>query len=134
MSERLQRPVEPDAQRRDPEVITDIPVVFQMEEKPPLSDTRQVVLAAGATTQPMRYDEEIDGWLVYMLDDVDANKADRVLIANGGATGASDDDILTPGHGVTIMYQGSFLVLENLSANAHTLVVKAFRGWQPLFF
>ena len=144
----IDRPIEPNIETADDidtvspigeaPFSTELPRRFQ-EELPPLSDTRQVVLTGTGTpatdhfTFP-KFDEEIDGWLVYVVQDVAANQANRILVSNSPTTGDSNDDILTPGKAVLIMYQGNFISVRNMSANPHTVVVKAFRGWLPVYF
>jgi len=108
------------------------------ETLPPLSDTRTAILTGSAGATPRitlpRYDEEIDGWLIYCVNDVAANQGDQIRVSNSPATGDANDDIITPGKAVLIMYAGNFITVQNMSANAHTVIVKAFRGWLPAYF
>jgi hypothetical protein len=137
----MDRPYEPnppdiDVQVGD-ELSNDLPRIIQIEPPTPLTDTRNFALTGTGTLATsfatIQYDDEIDGWLVYVADDVAANKADIILVANARNTGGANDDVLTPGHGVILLYQEPHLIIRNTSVNLHTVVVKAFRGWTPSF-
>lgn len=138
----VDRPIEPNIETEDidytSKLETDLPKDFN-EELPPLSDTKMVNLTGTGTptTAYKMFDEfrsKIDGFLVYVVNDVAANQGDQILVSNSPTTGDVTDDILTPGKSVLILAQSNRISVRNLSANPHKVVVKAFRGWIPAYF
>lgn len=140
----LERPIEPNIDQSEDVSAVTTPLETRLpqeliENLPPLSENRIVTLTGTGTpaTSYRILDEfrsQVDGFLVYVVNDVAANQANQILVSNSPATGDHNDDILTPGKSVLILAQTNRITVRNLSTNPHTVVVKAFRNWTPAYY